>query len=530
MSTTATSSPASGSSDTRHGLFGPGVALLQRLSMRSKMWCVVLLVVLPLAVAALLLGMVWEQAGPAIAASGVAQGLLALGLLAVLVLLYGLGAFFASLMGGLGRLSTVVGQATQGDLRADVGLRGKDELSDIGRQVEVMLTRLSELVADVRSASAVLGYVGQNLVEDSQQLSDRTQSQAANLEEATANIREVADTVTRNADAVQEVSRVSASLHDDTERASGLMQQTMSGMGTLQSTSQRMTEIIGTIDSIAFQTNILALNAAVEAARAGEQGRGFAVVASEVRSLAQRSQAAAAEVRSLIAESTNRVQSSVKEIRSVNEVMERLVQGIRDITARIDEMASASSQQSNSLTEVVQAVGDLDTLTYENSAMVERTTQRSTGLMVRTTELNQAVKHMLLRQGTADEAMQFALAALAHIRAAGYERASEDFYKKPGRFIDRDLYIFVLDRAGTYRVMGADRNKTGTRVHDAAGIDAERFLHDVWERAEQGGGWVEYNIVNPVTRDVRGKSSFVLPVNDELVVGCGAYRSALTAG
>ena len=529
MSTTPSSPAGPHGSPVAHGVFGPGVALLQKLSMRSKLWGMVLLVLLPIAVVGLLLGMVWEQAGPAIGSSTVAQALVFIGLVALLALLYGLGAFFASLVSGLDRLSAVVGQAAQGDLRADVGLRGKDELSDIGRQVEVMLNRLSELVADVRSASAVLGYVGQNLVEDSQQLSDRTQSQAANLEQATANIREVADTVNRNADAVQEVSRVSASLHDDTERASGLMQQTMSGMGTLQSTSQRMTEIIGTIDSIAFQTNILALNAAVEAARAGEQGRGFAVVASEVRSLAQRSQAAAAEVRALIAESTTRVQSSVKEIRSVNDVMERLVQGIRDITARIDDMASASSQQSNSLREVVQAVGDLDTLTYENSAMVERTTQRSTGLMVRTTELNQAVKHMLLRQGTADEAMQFTLAALAHIRAAGYERASEDFYKRPGRFIDRDLYIFVLDRAGTYRVMGADRNKTGTRVHDAAGIDAERFLHDVWERAEQGGGWVEYNIVNPVTKDVRGKSSFILPINDELVVGCGAYRSALTA-
>jgi hypothetical protein len=308
------------------------------------------------------------------------------------------------------------------------------------------------------------------------------------------------------------------------------MHQTMQGMGTLQATSQRMTEIIGVIDSIAFQTNILALNAAVEAARAGEAGRGFAVVAAEVRSLAQRSQSAAGEVRQLIVESTNRVQSSVKEIGSVNDVMERLVVGIRDIAARIDSMAAASSQQSAALKEVVQAMGEIDTVTYENAAMVDRTSKRSNELLGHTSVLDAAVQTMSITQGTADIAMRMAKEALEHIRNVGYERATEDFYDKQGRFIDRDLYIFVFDRDGTYRVMGADRAKTGSRLHDAPGLDADALLRDAWERADTGGGWVEYNIVNPVTGQVRGKSSFVLPINDQLLVGCGAYRSALRHG
>ena len=251
------------------------------------------------------------------------------------------------------------------------------------------------------------------------------------------------------------------------------------------------------------------------------------MVASEVRSLAQRSQSAAGEVRQLIAESTSRVKNSVDEISAVNAVMEQLVQGIRDITQRIDAMAVASNQQSAALKEVSQAMSQLDGVTYDNAAMVERSARHTHELLAHTADLDAAVHHLRLKQGTADVARQLTEQALAHLRKVGYERASEDFYKQNGPFIDRDLYIFVLDRKGVYRVMGANRAKTGSRVQDAPGIDAEQFMHDVWEQADSGGGWLEYNIVNPLTGDVRGKASFVLPINDDLLIGCGAYRSAL---
>lgn len=463
------------------------------------------------------------------AASHERQGII-VGVAAVLllfVLIYGLVAFYHATIDGLRQLNVVIERATEGDLAGEVHIDGTDEMAQMARKFQGMLNSLAAIVTDVRSVSAVLGHMGQQLVHDSGQLSERTQAQAANLEEASANIREAAETVNRNSENVQEVSRVSAQLHQQTEEASGLMQKTMQGMGTLQATSKKMNEIIGVIDSIAFQTNILALNAAVEAARAGEAGRGFAVVATEVRSLAQRSQAAAGEVRQLIAESTGRVQSSVTEISSVNAVMDQLVQGIRDITARIDGMAVASNQQSAALKEVALAMNQIDTMTYDNAAMVERTSRRSEDLLAHTGDLDAAVHHMRLKNGTADAAMRMAQEALAHIQTVGYEQACEDFYRKDGRFLDRDLYIFVLDRQGIYRVMGADRAKTGTRVHDAPGIDADQFLHDAWDRADNGGGWVEYNILNPLTGDVRGKSSFVLPINEHLLVGCGAYRSAI---
>jgi len=446
---------------------------------------------------------------------------------ALLLLAYGMVAFYRATVGGLQHLNQAVDRAAEGDMTSDAVLPGSDEMADMSLHLRNMLAHLSELVADVRSAAAVLGHVGLQLVEDSQQLAGRTQSQAASLEQATANVRQVAETVNHNAEAAQDIRRLTADLNTETERAGELMQHAVGGLGSLQATSQRMTEIIGTIDGIAFQTNILALNAAVEAARAGEAGRGFAVVASEVRRLAQRSQEAANEVRQLIAESADRVQGTVTEIRTVNEAMTVLVRGIREIATQIGDMADASRQQSAALGEVVAAVGDLDKVTYENSAMVERATHRANRLMERTRELDEAVRHMKLRQGTADEAYALVHQAMDHVRAVGYDRAAEDFHNLSGPFVDRDLYIFVIDREGVYRVMGLDRAKVGTRVHDAPGIDAEQFMADIWHRAEQGGGWVEYNIVNPATGQVRAKSSYVEPLSDRLVLGCGAYRSAM---
>lgn len=124
------------------------------------------------------------------------------------------------------------------------------------------------------------------------------------------------------------------------------------------------------------------------------------------------------------------------------------------------------------------------------------------------------------------------LAEKAHglLQRVGFEAASAVLHDKQGGYVDRDLYVFVFDRDGVYRVMGADINKVGTSLFDAQGVDAQQLLEDAWERADQGGGWVEYTIVNPVTRDVRGKASYILPLDGQLLVGCGAYRSVTPAG
>lgn len=450
------------------------------------------------------------------------------GIVTLLVATYLIACFFRATVWGLENMRHAMRRGSSGDLSDHVLVTGRDEVANISTEFEKMLMMLSSLVAEVRSASALVTHVGDMLVGDANELSKRTQMQAASLELATANVANISEDVTKNSDAANEVSLMTRNLHSEADQAGGLMAQTMNSMGPLQETSSRMSEIIGVIDSISFQTNLLALNAAVEAARAGEQGRGFAVVAAEVRNLARRSQQAAGEVRALISESSQRVATTVNDIHSINTLMESLVTGIREVAGSIESIAEVSARQSGALQGIVQAVGDLDQVTNENSGLVERTSHRSKRLTQRSRQLQEAVAHMRLREGTADEALSLVTKAAEHFARVGMETASRDFMDRKGVYLDRDLYIFGLDRAGVYRIMGADIAKVNTHVSQAPGVDAEQLIEDVWNRAEQGGGWVEYNIVNPVTGDVRGKASYVIPVSDDLVLGCGAYRSAIT--
>jgi methyl-accepting chemotaxis protein len=504
----------------------PGVRLMQRLRMSVKLGLLTVVLLLPLVSVGVFLFSDFFSGKDAASSQG--WVLAALVAASLLVLAYLLLSFAAATLGSVQSLHQALLRGTRGDLQSAVAVPGKDDVAIIGVELEEMLAVLSGVVADVRSAASIVSHVGSQLVSDAHSLSDRTQSQAASLEQTSANVAQVSATVQRNSEVAQEVSGKTQGLHAQAGHASSMMARTVGGMEALQTTSQRMREIIGTIDGIAFQTNLLALNAAVEAARAGEQGRGFAVVAAEVRSLARHSQEAAAEVRNLIADSATRVGNTVDEIRAVSALMTQLVSGISEIAQSVQAMADGSVKQSVALAEVVQAVTQLDQVTVENSDLVERTSVRSGRLMQRAHQLQDVVGHIRLRQGTADEALALTERAHALVKSQGFAKASEIFHDKHGGFVDRDLYIFVFDRQGVYHVMGADIHKRGTSLFDAAGVDAQRLLDDAWQRCSQGGGWVEYNIVNPTTGKVRGKSSYVLPLNDELLIGCGAYRSALT--
>ena len=441
------------------------------------------------------------------------------------LLVYVLSSFGFVLTQSLSNLRHAMKEAAVGDLSTPVPVAGRDELAAMATEFDKMLNMLSELVADVRSAATMVGMVGDQLVEDSEQLSQRTQAQAESLQVTTQHVRNVGDTVMRNSEAAHELSLMTKHLHTETESAGTKMRSMVEGVAGLSSTSARMNDIIGTIDTIAFQTNILALNAAVEAARAGEQGRGFAVVASEVRALAQRSQGAAGEVRKLIQESGSKINSTVEQIGTVAETVESLITSIREVALSIDAMADASSKQSASLHEVVQAVGDIDAVTSENSALVERTSHRSSRLIERSSQMREAVDHIRLRQGTADEAMAMVRRAEAEFKASGLNSAFANFQRAGSGYADRDLYIFVLDREGNYLVHGAKPELVGTNVSANKGMDARKFMQDVWGRVEGDAGWVEYNIVNPLTGDTRHKISYVVGLGPDMAMGCGAYQS-----
>jgi methyl-accepting chemotaxis protein len=447
--------------------------------------------------------------------------------LGLAVLAYGIWSLSATTVGNLNGLLRVMREAADGNLATKIRIApgARDELARVMHEFERMMDRLSQLVAEVRNSAILVGDVGEQLVKDSGQLSRRTQSQAESLQHTTKHVRGVGNTVQRNSDAAQEVSLMTKHLHKETEQAGTQMGAMVQSMQALNDTSRSMNEIIGTIESIAFQTNLLALNAAVEAARAGEQGRGFAVVAAEVRGLSQRTQKAAAQVRQLIATSSVRVESSVAQISSVSEIVQSLITSIREVALNIDVMADASSRQSESLAQVVQAVGDLDSVTEENSVLVERTSHRSMRLIQRSQRLQEAVSHVRLRQGTADEARELCQRAAELIERAGLDAAFDTLHDPEGEFIDRDMYVSVFDSDGTYHAFSARVEQVGANMADVPGRDTPAFLEDARHRVEAGGGWVDY-ITLDLSGQPRNKTSYVVGLSSGLMVSVGVYQPA----
>jgi methyl-accepting chemotaxis protein len=505
--------------------FAPGIALLKPISGRVRFW--VLQVPLLLALVVILLmhlyaAVAGESAGSAV---GDAVRMLVVAGLGLFFWWYLQVSFFYITRAERNRTETAMRAVSNGNLLGETGQgKGVSTLGNYGRHLELMIENMSAMVANIRTAAVLLGDTGKKLVDDTRSLAERAAAQGEHLQQTSMHVKHVSETVARNAAAAHEVSMMTSSLHNEADTAGKKMNEAMQGMGPLEVTSKRMSEIIGAIDAIAFQTNLLALNAAVEAARAGEQGRGFAVVATEVRQLARRSQSAAAEIRGLIAESSARVTETVRGIRQINDSMESLISGIGEIAMNVNVMAEGSASQSAALEEVVHAVGDLDVLTQENTELVTRASFNSDRMIAQASALEITVGDIQLRQGTADQARQMVFDAMVQIQTEGFEGAVRTFHDKTSPFIDRDLYIFVFDRAGRYVVHGAMPERDGMLLSDMAGLDAAQLVADAWSVCDnEQGGWVSYTITNPVSGKVQSKSSFVIPLDENRLIGCGCY-------
>ena len=446
------------------------------------------------------------------------------GAVGALALLYGLLALYMSLSSDLEGLSRAMEKTTQGDLSTRAGVYGQDEVGAMAQSLDQMVLTLSSMVADIRSNAALVAHAGQSLAQGNRSLADRTEQQAANLEQTAASVEQLSSAVQNNAQTARSADARAADVRKAADAGAEAMARAVQSVEAIQQGARRMTEIIGVIDSIAFQTNILALNAAVEAARAGEQGRGFAVVAGEVRTLAKRSGDAAREIRELIGASVSQVEASAGLIRSAGDGIANMAGGIRSVAASMTEISGSSAEQSTGLSEVSSAVQQLDQITQHNAQMVGQAVAQAEALEQRASTLSRAVAAFRLQQGTADEAVALVQKAVALYKTTSQDQFLRSLTDKNQPYHDRDMYVFVLDSAGTYRAFGGNPAKVGTRVQDIPGIAGDRLVSDIVAQADRAPGWVEYDINNPATGAVQTKMSYVSRVGD-LYVGCGVYKS-----
>ncbi len=283
-----------------------------------------------------------------------------------------------------------------GDLSASRAVSGRDETAQLLNALSAMTVSLREIVGQVRSSSDGIRAASTEIATGNRDLSERTDNAARSLQRTASGVEQINQAVSQNA-AHASQANAAASVATDVARKGGeVIGQVVSTMGEIESSSRKISDIVGVIDSISFQTNILALNAAVEAARAGEQGRGFAVVASEVRALAHRSATAAREVRSLIKESVDKVQSGSSLVVNAGQTMDEIVQHVRRLSDLIAQIHAASSAQASEIGQLHGSIGELDQMTQQNSALVEQSAAASESMTTLAVSLNQAVSRFRL--------------------------------------------------------------------------------------------------------------------------------------
>jgi methyl-accepting chemotaxis protein len=271
----------------------------------------------------------------------------------------------------LGYAVRLARRVAEGDLTAQVEVRSKDETGQLMAALKDMNTSLLDIVSRVRTGTDAIATASTEITAGNQDLSSRTEQQASSLEETASSMEELTSTVKQNADNARQANQLAATASENAIRGGDVVAQVVSTMASIDASSKKIADIIGVIDGIAFQTNILALNAAVEAARAGEQGRGFAVVAGEVRNLAQRSAAAAKEIKDLIGDSVDKVETGSRLVDQAGATMEEVVGSVKRVSDIISEIAAASEEQRAGIEQVNQAITQMDQVTQQNAALVE---------------------------------------------------------------------------------------------------------------------------------------------------------------
>jgi methyl-accepting chemotaxis protein len=290
----------------------------------------------------------------------------------------------------------IVRTIAAGDLTVPVTTKNSDHRSLLNA-MSAMQRNLAQTIGEVRQASDTIATASSQIAAGNLDLSSRTEQQASSLEETASSMEELTSTVKQNADNASQANQLAVSAAEVASKGGAVVLQVVETMGAINASSRKIVEIIGVIDGIAFQTNILALNAAVEAARAGEQGRGFAIVASEVRNLAQRSAAAAKEIKTLIGDSVEKVEAGAKLVAEAGSTMHAIVNSIQSVTDIMGEITAAGQEQTLGIEQINQAICQMDEVTQQNAALVEQAAAAAGSLETQASNLVQVVSAFKIR-------------------------------------------------------------------------------------------------------------------------------------
>jgi methyl-accepting chemotaxis protein-1 (serine sensor receptor) len=299
----------------------------------------------------------------------------------------------------LARAADVVDRVASGDLTVQVEASSRDETGRLLRGLMRMRDGLSEAVATIRRSAENVGTASKQIAAGHADLSARTEEQAASLEETASSMEQLAATVRENAESARAANALASTTSSTAGKGGQVMADVVGTMGGISEASRRIGDIVGVIDSIAFQTNILALNAAVEAARAGEHGRGFAVVATEVRALAQRSATAAREIRGLIQNSVDQVGHGTRLVEEAGATMQDIVTSVKHVTEMMSQIAMASQEQLSGIDQVAGAVTQMDRVVQQNAALVAESAAAAQSMAEQADELMQSVSRFKLEHG-----------------------------------------------------------------------------------------------------------------------------------
>jgi len=354
------------------------------------------------------------------------------------ILLLTLIALSAAVIGGLTAwaISRNLSRQLGGEPRDVVQLANAIAEGDLGQQFQPrhgdttsvvaamrrMNDSLAKIVGEVRSGTNTIATASGQIAAGNADLSTRTEQQASSLEETASSMEELNSTVKLNADNARQANRLSITASDIALKGGTVVSQVVDTMSSINASSKKIVEIIGVIDGIAFQTNILALNAAVEAARAGEQGRGFAVVASEVRNLAQRSAAAAKEIKTLIGDSVEKVETGAKLVDQAGATMDEIVASVKRVTDIMGEISSAGNEQTTGIEQINQAITQMDQVTQQNAALVEEAAAAAQSLRDQARNLAHLVSAFKLGGAHAGPAMRTDAHPAALLTASGNSR------------------------------------------------------------------------------------------------------------